>query len=364
VRESSELHSAIMSKTPTQTDRLRKIIGAFPRVTVTVLGDMVADEFVFGEISRVSREAPVLILRHRERTVLPGGGANAVNNLAELGVNVLPVGIVGNDDPGRLLLRSFRHKRIPVTGILKDKSYTTVTKTRIIAGMPHTWRQQVVRIDREPEMKLNSHLARELALATQQYLRASDALLVSDYGYGAATPEIVNASRGLPASLLLPKWKNLSSVPIVLDSRHRMLEFSGITAATPNEPEVEEALGIKIGQDWGALCSAGAEVINRMNLKSLIITRGRDGMVAFSEKHKPSDIPIFGTDEVADVTGAGDTVIATFTAAIAAGATAEEAAHLANYAGGIVVMKRGTATICPQELIAALEKAPPQTRSH
>jgi rfaE bifunctional protein kinase chain/domain len=342
-----------MSKTSTQTERLRKIIEAFPRVTVTVLGDMVADEFVFGEISRVSREAPVLILRHRERTVLPGGGANAVNNLADLGVNVLPVGIVGNDDPGRLLLRSFRHKRIPVTGILKDKSYTTVTKTRIIAGMPHTWRQQVVRIDREPEAQPGRHLARELALATQQYLRASDALLVSDYGYGAATPQILNAAR-----------RASNPVPIVLDSRHRMLEFSGITAATPNEPEVEEALGIKIGQNWDALCSAGAEVINRMDLKSLIITRGRDGMVAFSEKHKPSDIPIFGSDEVADVTGAGDTVIATFTAALAAGASAEEAAHLANYAGGVVVMKRGTATVSQQELIAALEKAPPQTRTH
>ena len=342
-----------MSKTATQTDRLRKIIEAFPRVTVTVLGDMVADEFVFGEISRVSREAPVLILRHRERTVLPGGGANAVNNLADLGVNVLPVGIVRNDDPGRLLLRSFRHKRIPVTGILKDKSYTTVTKTRIVAGMPHTWRQQVVRIDREPEVPPSSYLARELALATQQYLRASDALLVSDYGYGAATPQILNATR-----------RASNPVPIVLDSRHRMLEFSGITAATPNEPEVEEALGIKIGQDWDNLCSAGAAIIAQMKLKSLVITRGRDGMVSFSEKHKPADIPIFGSDEVADVTGAGDTVIATFTAALAVGASTEEAAHLANYAGGIVVMKRGTATVSQQELIAAVEKAAPQTRSH
>src|SRR5438132_7821349 len=139
-----------MTKHPKEADRLRKIVETFPQVTITVLGDLVADEFVFGEISRVSREAPVLILQHRERTVVPGGGANAVNNLADLGVNVLPVGIVGNDDAGRLLLRSFRHKRIPVSGIVRDKNYTTVTKTRILAGMPHTWQQQVVRIDREP----------------------------------------------------------------------------------------------------------------------------------------------------------------------------------------------------------------------
>jgi rfaE bifunctional protein kinase chain/domain len=340
-----------MSKSPRETDRLTKIVQSFPRVTVTVLGDMVADEFVFGEISRVSREAPVLILRHRERTVLPGGGANAVNNLADLGVNVLPVGIVGNDEPGRLLLRSFRHKRIPVTGILRDKNYPTVTKTRILAGMPHTWRQQVVRLDREPDTDLALHARRELALAAKQYLRASDTLLVSDYGYGAASPEIVAAAR------------DKSSVPIVLDSRHRMMEFSGITAATPNEPEVEEALRTRI-RDWDSLCSAGAQIISRMKLQSLIITRGRDGMVAFSGKHKPTDIPISGSDQVTDVTGAGDTVIATFTAALAAGATAEEAAHLANYAGGIVVMKRGTATVSQQELLEAIQKAPPQTRSH
>src|SRR5437667_12212384 len=153
-----------MSKAPRETERLSKIVQAFPRITVTVLGDMVADEFVFGEISRVSREAPVLILRHRERTVVPGGGANAVNNLADLGVNVLPVGVVGNDDAGRLLLRSFRHKRIPVTGILKAKNYATVTKTRILAGMPHTWRQQVVRLDREPDADPAPPPKRELAL--------------------------------------------------------------------------------------------------------------------------------------------------------------------------------------------------------
>ena len=342
------------SRASQEVERLRKLVEAFPRLTVTVLGDMVADEFLFGEISRVSREAPVLILRHRERTLVPGGAANAVNNLADLGVNVLPVGLVGNDEPGRQLLRSFRHKHIALSGILKHKDHTTVTKTRILAGLAHSWRQQVVRIDREPETLPNRHLSRELALATRQYLRASDALLVSDYGYGAATPAILNAAgeggrRGLP---------------VVLDSRHRLLEFSGVSAATPNQAEVEEILGVTIGQDWEPLCSAGQEIMSRMQLKSLIITRGHDGMVAFEGKHKAIDIPIFGSDEVTDVTGAGDTVIATFTAALAAGGTAEEAAHLANYAGGIVVMKRGTATVSREELLRALAQAPPRTKLH
>ncbi|HYL17015.1 MAG TPA: PfkB family carbohydrate kinase [Terriglobales bacterium] len=344
-----------MNKHHKQSDRLKKIVESFPKVTVTVVGDLVADEFVFGEISRVSREAPVLILKHRERTVAPGGGANAIYNLADLGVNVLPVGVVGDDEPGKLLIKAFRHKHIPVTGVLKDKSYATVTKTRILAGMTHSARQQVVRLDREPSAEPSQHLRRELVLAAREYARASDALLISDYGYGAASPQILNAIRAKGG---------LDRLPITLDSRYRMLEYSGVTAATPNEPEIEEAMGVKIGQDWSRLISAGEQIIARMKLHSLVITRGRDGMVAFNQRHKPLDIPIYGSDEVADVTGAGDTVIATFTAALAAGASTEEAAHLANYAGGIVVMKRGTATVSQQELLHAIETAAPMTRPH
>jgi rfaE bifunctional protein kinase chain/domain len=344
-----------MNRPHNHNDRLKKIVQSFPKVTVTVIADLVADEFVFGEISRVSREAPVLILKHRERTVVPGGGANAICNLADLGVNVLPVGVVGDDEAGKLLLKAFRHKRIPVSGVLRDKACTTVTKTRILAGMTHSARQQVVRLDREPATGPSQHLRRELVLAAREYAKASDIVLVSDYGYGAAAPEILNAVRAKSA---------LDRVPVTLDSRYRMLHYSGITAATPNEPEVEEALGIRIGQDWSRLAAAGEQVINRMKLQSLVITRGRDGMVAFTKRHKPVDIPIHGSDEVADVTGAGDTVTATFTAALAAGASTEEAAHLANYAGGIVVMKRGTATVSQRELLQVVETATPVTRSH
>ena len=335
-----------MHKHTRHSDRLRKIVEAFPKVTVTVLGDMVADEFVFGEISRVSREAPVLILKHRERTVVPGGGANAVHNLADLGVNVLPVGIVGTDEPGRLLLQHFRHKHIPISGIIKLKGYPTVTKTRIVAGMAHSARQQVVRIDREPEPPRNE--GRLLADLARKCAAASEALLVSDYGYGAATPELLAAIR---------RGGVLKDVIVTLDSRYRLLEYSGVTAATPNEPEIEEALRIKIGADTARLFEAGREVLEKMKLDSLVITRGRDGMVAFQRRHKPIEIPIYGTDQIADVTGAGDTVIATFTAALAAGADTESAAQLANFAGGIVVMKRGTATVTRDELLAAVEGA-------
>jgi rfaE bifunctional protein kinase chain/domain len=326
-----------------ECERLKKAIAAFSQTTITVLADLVADEFIFGEISRVSREAPVLILKHRERTVVPGGGANAIYNLADLGVQVLPVGVVGDDEPGRLLLQRFRQKKIPITGIFKLKGYNTVTKTRILAGMAHTNRQQVVRVDREPDTLPDLHDERKLVIAAREYIRASDALLLSDYGYGAATPAILEQVQGAA-----------KNIPISLDSRYRLLEYRGVTAATPNEPEVEAALGIKIGADLEKLLAAGKSIMERMKLESLVITRGRDGMAAFQRHRKPVQIPIFGTDQVTDVTGAGDTVIASFTAALAAGLDTESAARLANCAGGLVVMKRGTATVNRDELVEAI----------
>lgn len=330
-------------KTAGTTERLLKIVDAFPQVTVTVLGDIVADEFVFGEIARVSREAPVLILKHRERTVLPGGAGNAIYNLADLGVAVLPVGVVGDDEAGRMLLDAFHKKHIALSGILKLADYATVTKTRILAGQAHTARQQVVRVDREPDEPPGQDTRRQLVINARKYVAASDALLVSDYGYGAATPQMANAVRTV-------------GIPVTLDSRYRLLKFQRATAATPNESEVEAALGLRIGHDERRLVRAGNAVLRRMRLESLVITRGRDGMMVFDRGQEPVHLPIHGSDQVADVTGAGDTVIATFTAAMATGAGAADAARLANFAGGIVVMKRGTATVTRAELRAAVEE--------
>ena len=328
-------------------DRWKKIVQVFPSVAVTALADLVADEFVFGEIARVSREAPVLILKHRERTVVPGGGANAVMNLASLGVEVFPVGVVGDDEPGELLLAEFHKKKISTSGITKLKGHVTTTKTRILAGTSHSSRQQVVRVDREPVPIAEGHsVLTKITRTAREYAAKSQALLVSDYGYGAATPHLLTKikSNGWPGNK-----------PITLDSRYRMLEYTGATAATPNEPEVEEALHMKIGNDDQRLLAAGEQLIARMGLQSLVITRGRDGMVAFEKGAKPLPISIYGSDQVVDVTGAGDTVIATFTAALAASASTADAARLANFAGGIVVMKRGTATVTNAELLEAIE---------
>ena len=337
-----------MNKHVKDIERWRKIVHAFSDLSVAVLADLVADEFVFGEIARVSREAPVLILKHRERTVVPGGGANAVMNLAALGVNVLPVGVVGDDEPGSVLLECLREKKVSTSGIERLKGHITTTKTRILAGMSHTSRQQVVRVDREPEPLPDLHpVLLNLVNAAREYATASDALLISDYGYGAATPRLLN---------FIKSNHCLENKPVTLDSRYRMLDFEGVTAATPNEPEVEEALGVRIGHDDQKLFAAGEQLLKQMGLESLVITRGRDGMVAFEKDKEPLAVPIFGSDQVVDVTGAGDTVIATFTAALAAGADTADATRLANFAGCIVVMKRGTATVSDKELLAAIDR--------
>jgi rfaE bifunctional protein kinase chain/domain len=337
-----------MNRHPKNSERWKKIVQSFSEVSITVLADLVADEFVFGEIARVSREAPVLILKHRESTVLPGGGANAVMNLASLGVNVLPVGVVGDDEVGSLLLERMREKKVSTSGIQRLKGHITTTKSRILAGMSHTSRQQVVRVDREAEPLDDMHPALlNLVNTAREYATASDALLISDYGYGAATPRLLAFVKSNGC---------LENKPITVDSRYRILQYEGATAATPNEPEVEEALGIRIGHDDEKLFSAAKRMMTEMALESLVITRGRDGMVAFEKDAAPLTIPIYGSDQVVDVTGAGDTVIATFTAALAAGADTASAARLANFAGGIVVMKRGTATVSRKELLAAIDQ--------
>lgn len=326
--------------------RLADLVEAFPKQTIVLLGDFVADEFVFGEISRVSREAPVLILRHRETQLLPGGGANAANNLADLGACVLPVTAVGDDAPGRALLDYFRRKRVDASAVLRVPGWATPTKARYLAGWPHTACQQVLRVDREPSSSLPPRARAAILRKARERLRRAQTLLVSDYGYGVATPALVRALRGRASAGRL----------ITLDSRYALLDYggAGVTAATPNEPELETLHHAPIGNDRATLERLAGRTLRQMKLQALVVTRGKDGMVVFERDRKPHYIPIYGTDQALDVTGAGDTVIAVFTLALAAGATFVEAAHLANYAGGIVVMKRGTASLARDELLAAI----------
>ncbi len=323
-----------------------ELLKRFRAQTVLVAGDLVADEFVFGEISRVSREAPVLILKHRETKFVPGGGANAAYNLADLGARVIPVGVVGDDAAGRALLACFRRRRVDTRGIVVAREFSTTTKSRILAGTVHGSRQQVLRIDREPARPVSGARQAEIRRRALRLARRANAVLLSDYGYGAASPRLADALRAA-----------LNGRPVTIDSRYNLLKYSRATAATPNEPELEEAFRTRIGADTRHLEQTARATLRRMRLRALLVTRGRDGMALFEPGRRPLYIPIWGSDQIADVTGAGDTVIAVFTLALAAGGSFEQAARLANYAGGIVVMKRGTATVTLDELRRAVTSA-------
>jgi len=329
-------------------NELLPLIDRFPQQRIALLGDLVADEFVYGEITRVSREAPVLILKERERQIVPGGAANAANNLVDLGAQVELVGGVGEDEAGEALLRYFRQKSLSTRRVIRVPGYGTPTKSRILGGLSHWQRQQIVRVDREPQEPLSPKIRRQLTQSVVPLLKNASALLVSDYGFGATDHSEIDSLRRRAAR---------QSLPITLDSRYNLLKYSRLTAATPNEPEVEAAFGKRIGNNIDLLHQLGRGILRRQNLQALLVTRGRDGMVLFQPRAKPQHIPIFGTDEVADVTGAGDTVIAAFTLALAAGASFLNAAQLANCAGGLVVMKRGTATVTRRELEEAIRNA-------
>jgi D-glycero-beta-D-manno-heptose-7-phosphate kinase len=334
---------------------LSEFVERFEGKRIVVLGDFVADYFQFGEITRVSREAPVLILRHRETRIVPGGAANAANNLVALGARVFPVSVVGDDPAGNALVEAFREMNVDVSGILRVKDRVTPTKTRFLAGWTHTIGQQVLRVDYEPQNTLaESHRKKveQLALAR---LKRADALAVSDYGFGIATPELVRR--------VTPRGK--SSRIVTLDSRYRLLAYkgAGVTAATPNEPEMEALHHTTIGRDTAELERCGRSTLKDLKLGSLVVTRGKDGMAVFQPDSKVAHIPVHGSDQAVDVTGAGDTVLAVYTLGLASGASPVEAANIANIAGGLVVMKRGTATVSRRELLDAIHKEASETPS-
>ncbi len=338
--------------------RLLDLVDRFGGRRIAVLGDLIADEFIYGQIARVSREAPVLILRYDSTEILPGGAGNAANNVAALGACAGIVGLIGADESGRRLRRSF-HPGVAKAHLISLRGYTTPTKTRILAGGIHSAKQQVVRIDRErPAPTDDRALADRIARTAAEAVADCAGVLVSDYGYGLVSPPLVDRIKAR-----LAETARRRAVPILVDSRYDLLRYRRLTACTPNEAEVEQILGVKINDHAAVLERAGRALLKRTGMQAVLVTRGSRGMALFEPGRRTVHIPIYGSDEIADVTGAGDTVMATMMLSLAAGASFYEAALLANYAGGIVVMKRGTATVGPDELRHAIEndhEVPPE----
>ncbi len=329
---------------PTFKDYLR-VIEKFKRATILHIGDLVLDQFLFGEISRISREAPVLILKYRETINIPGGGANAINNLLSLGARVLPIGLLGSDEAGDWLHHYFRSTGVDVGGLSRSEGYCTPVKTRILAGSFHSSMQQMLRIDRENQPDQPAFDRGDVLDKIQAFLPHVDGVVISDYGYGIVSDDLVEEVKRRTMR------KNL---PIVVDSRFSMNRFHHVTSLTPNISEVEEAYQTRIGEDLSRMDAVAYRIIEELHLEALLITRGRLGMSLYRTGEKPVHISVYGSDEVADVTGAGDTVISVYTLALACGGSFETAARMSNYAGGLVVMKRGTATVSDKELVSAI----------
>ncbi|MFQ5828001.1 MAG: bifunctional heptose 7-phosphate kinase/heptose 1-phosphate adenyltransferase [Candidatus Methylomirabilia bacterium] len=324
--------------------RLKSVVERFSQKTILVLGDLIADEYIYGKPARISREAPVLILRYQGREARVGGAANACHNILALGARVLPVGVLGADEAGDEVLASLRSLGIPTEAIVRTTRHSTPVKTRIMAGSSESTRQQVVRLDREPQEPLDPNVEEELANQLRAWGSRADAILLSDYSYGTVTPGLVEVARALA---------NQHGTLVSIDSRYDLLRYTGLTAATPNEPEVEHLTGLLLDGE-PTVEKAGRQLLEHLGCRYLLITRGSRGMALCEREGPVTFLPIHGSDQIADVTGAGDTVISTFTVALASGGLPAEAAWLANVAGGAVVMKRGTAAVSQAELLRAL----------
>ena len=326
---------------------LAALLDRFPGARVAVLGDLVADEFVSGETDRISREAPVLIVRYESAELKPGCAANAVANLCALGAQVQAIGLVGDDEIGRRLRALLRDQGADDSAVFALPG-PTATKTRVLAGGKNTRRQQIVRIDRDGPGAPGPQLLPKLLKALAQAAARCDAILVSDYGLGLLCPPLVEALRTLAGQ----------GCVICVDARYGLAKYRGVTLVKPNEVELEQAVGRPIGDDPAALEEAGRELLKTLRAQSLLVTRGRNGMALLRPGAPTALVPVHGSQDAVDVTGAGDTVMAANTLAIAAGADPVQAMRLANVAGGLKIRKAGTATVSLAELRAELKKRP------
>lgn len=321
-------------------DRLLNIIRSFSQRKLLIIGDSIADKFLYGSISRVSREAPVFILRHELTETVPGGAANCALNLASLGADVSLISLVGNDEAGIALRDKLNSAGVNVDKLMLSDRVQTTTKVRILAGHAHANRQQVIRVDYEDAPLNDLELRQTIITHLRSALEPAGAVILSDYNYGLVDHESIE---------LVREAQQRRGIPVLVDSRFRLSEFSGFTAATPNQDEVEHLIGGPI--DPLTKLEASAESLRqKLHYKALLVTRGGRGMMLLQDGDLPLHIPAVGAEQAVDGTGAGDTVIATFALALASGSSFTEAAHLANHAGGLVVMKRGTASITSLEL--------------
>lgn len=322
------------------TPRFEALLDRFPAARVLVVGDLFADEYVRGEVARISREAPVLILSHAESKVFPGGAANAAANIASLSGQVEMAGVVGEDAMAPQLRRELERRGVGTDLTLADPGRPTTTKTRISASSQQSVTQQIVRVDREDRSAISAALEDRLLAEIEARMASYDAVMLSDYGNGVCTPRVIDAVLALATQ---------AGKIVTVDSQGDLRRFPGAWILTPNQPEAEAVVGYRIVDDE-TLRRAGTRLVSEARAKSVLITRGGNGMALFEADGTLTEIPAFNRSEVFDVTGAGDTVVGTLTLALAAGASFKEAIVMANVAASIVVRRFGTSVTTTDEL--------------
>jgi D-glycero-beta-D-manno-heptose-7-phosphate kinase len=329
------MSSSFIERLAISAPRLTELIDRFSQPRVLVIGDLTLDEFLVGQVERISREAPVLILRHEHTKQVPGGGANAVYNLAKLGAKVKVAGLVGDDIQGVALRQIFQTAGIDTSGIFIDKERPTVTKTRIAGHARQSVTQQVVRVDRKSDEMPTLALQHQLADYITKEIANVDVVVCSDYGDGVLSQPVIDAA--------------LQHHCCIVDAQSGLDRYQGATLFTPNLPEAEGAVGYAIDSPILAT-KAGRDLLELTQAKQMLITRGDDGMSLFSRDEIEQHIPAFNRTDVFDVTGAGDTVVAALALSLCSGATFWEAAVLGNLAASIVIRQVGTATTTSAQL--------------
>ena len=324
--------------------RLARLIKGFEGLRVMVVGDLGLDHYLVGDAGRISREYPVVILSHERDEFRLGGAANTVANLVSLGAEVIPVGWIGDDPNGDELLKILARMGCSTKAVVRDAETRTVTKTRIVAGGTHGGGlgQHLLRVDQLGSGAPGPEPERELLRRVEELAGDADGFVLSDYGHGTLTPTLTRSVMDLANGRY-----------VGLDSRHRLLDFPGVTAATPNLEETAEAAGMRVTDEAG-IERAGIVLRAKLGAEALLVTRGGDGMSLFEPDGGPVHMPVANKSEVFDVTGAGDTVVAAFTLARLAGGGYAEAADLANVAGGLSVRHAGATPVRAAELLAGL----------
>ncbi|MDP8229646.1 MAG: D-glycero-beta-D-manno-heptose-7-phosphate kinase [Candidatus Gorgyraea atricola] len=321
-------------------DKFKKIISKFSKANVLVIGDLILDEFLWGDVSRISPEAPVPVVRVKSESFMPGGAANVANNIHALGGKAYLAGVVGMDERGRILTSELAKKDMDVEGIVIDGERPTTLKTRVIAH-----HQQVVRIDKEKMDGLSSGLIEQITDYVKEIICNIDAIIIEDYGKGVVTPKLLQE-----VLRLARRHKKIVTVDPKEEHFHY---YKGVSAITPNHHEAGQAVGIK-AKDAESIARIGKVLLNKLKCEAVLMTRGEDGMQLFEKQGRVTHIPTFAQD-VFDVSGAGDTVIGTFTLALAAGANMVDAARISNTAAGIVVGKVGIAVATQEEILARMK---------